>query len=90
MKRLSIASCVFLMALTACSVEDPVYWYEAGSSSGASGDNIPYYPEKPAPDPVVDDGYVPDGYSLVWSDEFSSNIPARAESISLRASRRHS
>lgn len=79
MKSLSIVSCVCLMALTACSVEDPVYWYEAGSSSGASGDNIPYYPEKPAPDPVVDDGYVPDGYSLVWSDEFSSQAKTLSE-----------
>ena len=36
-----------MIALMACSGEDPVYWYDAGSSEGTTG-GVPYYPEKPS------------------------------------------
>ena len=64
-----------MIALTACSGEDPVYWYDAGASDGAAAGSVPYYPEKPQEDGDQDeiiDGYTPEGYSLVWSDEFNS------------------
>jgi beta-glucanase (GH16 family) len=66
-----------MLTLMACSGEDPVYWYDAGSSDGAAGSNVPYYPDKPSEDDdsqqtPVDDGYTPDGYTLTWSDEFNS------------------
>lgn len=62
-----------MMTLMACSGEDLVYWYDAGSSGGAAGDGIPYYPEKPTPGHEdTSDGYPPEGYSIVWQDEFTS------------------
>lgn len=66
-----------LMVLAACSGKDPVYWFDAESSDAAAGNNIPYYPDKPAEggsqaDPA--DGFAPDGYQLVWSDEFTSQV----------------
>lgn len=75
MKRLLFAA-LSMLALMACSGEDPVYWFEAGSSNGAAGSQIPYYPEKPSNQgndiEKPADGYAPQGYSLVWSDEFDS------------------
>lgn len=69
-------SAIALLALMACSGEDPVYWFDAGSSEGTAGTGALYYPEKPSDsdeeqqEPL--DGYVPEGYSLVWNDEFDS------------------
>ncbi|MBO4611098.1 MAG: glycoside hydrolase family 16 protein [Bacteroidales bacterium] len=66
-----------LAAFAACSGEDPVYWFDTESSAGsAAGSNVPYYPSKPADgggsqtDPS--DGYAPEGYNIVWSNEFDS------------------
>ena len=82
-----------MIALMACSGEDPVYWYDAGSSEGTTG-GVPYYPEKPSENEGnqggstdngdqggADDGtqeeltggYTPEGYTLVWNDEFDSS-----------------
>lgn len=75
MKRLVIIlSGIFV--LTACSGKDPVYWFDAGSTAGGAGSNVPYYPAKPSDDTPVDPtgGYTPAGYHLVWSDEFDSQV----------------
>ena len=77
----------------ACSGEDPVYWYDAGSSEGTTG-GVPYYPEKPSEgggnqggstdngdqggtndgtQEELTGGYTPEGYTLVWNDEFDSS-----------------
>ena len=72
-----------MFALMACSGEDPVYWYDAGSSDGSTAGNIPYYPEKPSENDnnqeLPTDGYTPNGYSLVWSDEFDSQARLYSE-----------
>lgn len=76
MKRLLLLLFLGNVALTACSGKDPVYWFYPEAGDGAAGSNVPYYPEKPGggggshTDPT--DGYVPGGYTLAWSDEFSS------------------
>lgn len=66
-----------MLALMACSGEDPVYWFDAGSSDGSAAGSIPYYPEKPSEnagdqEKPLEGGYTPEGYSLVWSDEFDN------------------
>lgn len=65
-----------MLVLMSCTRKDPVYWFDAGSSDGAAGSNIPYYPEKPSSGGEEDGeetkGYAPQGYDLVWSDEFDS------------------
>lgn len=66
-----------MLVIGACSGKDPVYWFDAGSSAGGAGSNIPYYPEKPkGGDTPADpsDGYAPAGYKLAWSDEFDSQV----------------
>ena len=79
MKR-SYKNILFLVAgiiiLGACSGVDPVYWFEAESTAGGAGSNVPYYPEKPSDEKPTDpaDGYAPTGYSVVWSDEFDSQV----------------
>lgn len=79
MKRL-LYTAFSVLAISACSGVDPVYWYDAGSTGGAAGSNIPYYPEKPSETPEQPtDGYVPDGYALVWNDEFDSQAKLLSE-----------
>ena len=68
-----------LVALTACSGKDPVYWFEAGSPESSAGSSIPYYPSKPSagddtPQGNPTGGYAPAGYKLVWNDEFDSQV----------------
>ena len=65
-----------IVVLAACSGKDPVYWFDAGSTAGGAGSNVPYYPAKPSDDTPVDPtgGYTPAGYHLVWSDEFDSQV----------------
>lgn len=74
MKR-AVFSVFALLSLVSCSGEDPVFWFDAGSSDGtASGSNVLYYPEKPDGEGQnpTSDGFAPSGYRLVWSDEFDS------------------
>lgn len=82
-----------IISLLACSGEDPVYWFNAGSDDGTTGSDVPYYPEKPSEKGDNDDdsgdngdqggsndgiqeelvgGHTPEGYTLVWNDEFDS------------------
>ena len=71
-----IISALAIATLAACSGKDPVYWFEAGSSGGGAGSNVPYYPTKPTDGGTVapTDGFAPAGYNLVWSDEFDSQV----------------
>lgn len=74
MKKILI-SALAMLSLLSCSGEDPVYWFDAGSSEGVpSGIQVPYYPEKPnrGGGEKPSDGYAPSGYHLAWSDEFDS------------------
>ncbi|MBR5255742.1 MAG: glycoside hydrolase family 16 protein [Bacteroidales bacterium] len=65
-----------ILSLTACSGKDPIYWFEPESTAGGAGSNIPYYPQKPSGGENITpvDGYAPSNYSLVWSDEFDSQV----------------
>lgn len=71
MKKLStaiIAACAGILC-PACGPDDPTY--HADLEGGDSNSEIPYYPSKPAGDVDTRDGYAPEGYKLVWSDEFN-------------------
>lgn len=65
-----------ILVLASCSGKEPVYWYDAAASE-KGGSSVPYYPDKPAqpvdPEAPVE-GYAPEGYHLVWQDEFDVTL----------------
>lgn len=65
-----------ILSLAACSGKDPVYWFEQEQTAGGAGSNVPYYPAKPTDGggTAPTDGFAPEGYNLVWSDEFDSPV----------------
>ena len=62
--------------LVSCSGKEPVYWYDASLSDESATGNVPYYPDKPSDPSDVNpsEGDAPEGYTLVWADEFDSTV----------------
>lgn len=61
-----------LLTLNAqCCPDDPVYAMNAQSSNSDDTGGGLYYPQKPEKPADTKDGYAPEGYSLVWNDEFN-------------------
>ena len=58
----------------ACSGEDPVYWYDAGSSEGTTG-GVPYYPEKPSENGGNQGGSTDNGDQGGTNDGNQKNLP---------------
>lgn len=57
-----------LTASVGCSPEDTVY--RNVENTPQNGNDGLYYPEKPSKPTDTSDGYAPEGYELVWNDEF--------------------
>ncbi len=69
----NILTILFAVALlSACGPEDQIYTVNTDGTD--TGTQRPYYPNKPAGDVDVKDGFAPEGYYLVWSDEFDDPI----------------
>lgn len=58
------------VVLSSCGPDEQVY--TVNTDGEQSGSTVPYYPSKPAGDVDISDGYAPEGYYLVWSDEFDT------------------
>ena len=59
-----------ILCTVQCYPEDRVYRLVKQDTD--TGDNSLYYPEKPIENIDTGDGFAPEGYELVWSDEFDS------------------
>lgn len=64
----------------ACAPNEIIYKVGSEESAGGDGGGI-YYPPKPSEDDGDDtgDGFAPDGYRLVWHDEFNNPGTLRTE-----------
>ncbi|MBD5232992.1 MAG: glycoside hydrolase family 16 protein [Bacteroidales bacterium] len=66
-------------AIASCAPDDTTYIVNTNVSTGSDDTDDAYYPSTPPRPGQITGGYAPEGYSLVWSDEFEQSASLARE-----------